>query len=83
MSETWKQTLRKKKTLYKMQKLKKIAQEITETMTLTTADMKTLMVHIKHCQNRKKQKRVTPQKCRYDRYDQPAAQHSGLFFDIP
>lgn len=76
MSEPWKTQLRKKKTLHKLKKLKEIAQEISNTMTLTTADIKTLMVLIEHCQKRAKQKHG------YDRYNQSAVQHSGHIFDI-
>lgn len=88
MSEKWKIGLRKKKTLHKLKKLKDIAQGISKTMTLTPADINTLMVFIKQNQNRKMQRLVNtrPTKrstlTKYGRYNQPAAQHNGLNFGI-
>tara|TARA_B110000902_G_scaffold5877_1_gene7046 strand:- start:224 stop:535 length:312 start_codon:yes stop_codon:yes gene_type:complete len=102
MSEKWKtgllsalalSLLRNKKALHKQRKLKKlndIAQGISKTMTLTPADMNTLMGFIKqnqHCKTRRlKPVNTRPMKGstlkKYGRYNQPAVQHDGLTFGI-
>lgn len=88
MSDKWKTGLRKKKTLHKLKKLKDIAQDISKTMTLTPADMNTLMVFIKQNQDREMKRPVTTRSRKgstlkkYGRYNQPAAQHDGLQFGI-